>query len=156
LPELDELFFGELGALHGADERELLTSLATQVGDLLSEPIDGDPAIARLLPNAYPHDADAAAEFRRFTESDLVDRKLHNAATVVASLDAGPVVELDSPTALAWLRALTDIRIALAARLGIVLDEDDGDVSTDEGAMMRDVYDWLGYLQGALVEAVDH
>ncbi|MEP6479346.1 MAG: DUF2017 domain-containing protein, partial [Rhodoglobus sp.] len=146
---------GTIVAKLGGEERELLASLAGQVSDLLSEPVEGDPAITRLLPNAYPHDDEAAAEFRRFTESELVDRKLHNAATVVASLEGWPVVELDPPTALAWLRALTDIRIALAARLGIVLDEDDGDVSTDEGAMMRDVYDWLGYLQGALVEAVD-
>ena len=59
-------------------ERELLTDLATQVIELLGEPPDAefagigggdglsaDPAIARLLPDAYRDDAEASREFRR-------------------------------------------------------------------------------------------
>lgn len=135
------------------DEAELLVMLTHQLAELLSQP--GDLARERLLPSAYPDDAEAAREFRRFTESELVERKLRNAGDVVASLEAWPVVELNQPTALAWLTTLTDIRIVLATHLGIETDDDEGDASTDEGAITRDVYDWLGGVQGSLVWAVD-
>jgi len=44
-----------------------------------------DPALARLLPDAYreEEDADSASDFRRFTEQGLVDRKVSNALVVM-------------------------------------------------------------------------
>ena len=39
----------------------------------------------------------------------------------------------------------------IAARLGIVNDGDEGDADS----VMAEVYDWLGYVQGSLVEALD-
>lgn len=62
----------------------------------------------------------------------------------------------DSDAVLAWLRCLTDLRLALAERLEIGdedmsayerLDED------DPRAGMYAVYSWLGYLQETLVDA---
>ncbi|NYI08148.1 DUF2017 domain-containing protein [Allostreptomyces psammosilenae] len=47
-----------------------------------------DPVLARLLPDAYPDDPDAAAEFRRFTENDLRDTKRAAALGIVRDLDA--------------------------------------------------------------------
>jgi hypothetical protein len=136
---------------------KLLAVLASQVAELIDEREEAgdDPALVRLLPTAYPDDDAAAAEFRRFTESELARLKLHNVGTVAASLDAWPEIELDAAGVLAWLRALTDIRMVLATRLGIETDDDEGDVSTEEGAMLRGIYDWLGALQGSLVDAVD-
>ena len=50
--------------------------------------LHGDPAIARLLPDAYGDgaDADSASDFRRYTEQGLVDRKVANALVVINTL----------------------------------------------------------------------
>jgi hypothetical protein len=109
-----------------------------------------DPALARLLPDAYRDDEDAASDHRRLTERSLVDRKLANARRVLADLDT-PVVVLDEQGIQSWLRTLTDLRLALAARLQI---EEDGDTGLGDEDMLM-IYDWLGYLQGSLVEVIE-
>lgn len=50
--------------------------------------LHNDPAIARLLPDAYGDeaDADSASDFRRYTEQGIVDRKVANALVVVSTL----------------------------------------------------------------------
>ena len=151
------------------DERALLSGLARQLVLLLEEraaesPADLlyaqlgiggasapplDPALARLLPDAYRDDSEAASEHRRFTELGLVDRKVANALTVIRVLGE-QAVALDAAEVQAWLRHLTDLRLVLAARLQI---EDDGDEGTGDDALL-DLYDWLGYLQGTLVECL--
>lgn len=148
---------GGVVANFSTDETQLVTSLAGQVGALIAGRVQGsaDPAIARLFPSVYPDDADADAEFRRFTESELAARKVRNAETVISTLGDGTSVQLTALEALDWLQALTDIRLTLAARLGIEKDDDVGNFSSEEDYMMRDVYDWLGYVQESLVRAVD-
>ncbi|HPM52927.1 MAG TPA: DUF2017 family protein, partial [Rhodoglobus sp.] len=86
----------------------------------------------------------------RLTERSLVDRKLANARRVLADLD-DPVVVLDEQGIQSWLRTLTDLRLALAARLQI---EEDGDAGLGDEDMLM-IYDWLGYLQGSLVEVIE-
>lgn len=121
-------------------------------------PVATDPAIARLLPDAYPDDPEASAEFRRFTAAGLAERKAHNARVVLDSLagpeDAAVDVRLDAAQAAAWLRALTDIRLVLASGLGIEHDGDEGDVHDVESATRRAVYDWLAAVQELLVHAL--
>ncbi len=148
---------GGLLAEFSAEEADVISTLATQVGHLVAGRVGvpGDPAITRLLPTAYPDDPESAAEFRRFTENDLAARKIRNAETVIATLGGGGKIELDEAAAQAWLRTLTDIRLTLAARLGITLDDELGNQSSDEAVMMRQVYDWLGYVQESLVSALD-
>ncbi|MGH1522776.1 DUF2017 family protein [Leifsonia sp. L25] len=119
--------------------------------------------MARLLPDAYPDDPEASAEFRRFTAERLAESKARNAQLVIASL-SGPAddgapdgavdVRLDADQAQAWLRALTDIRLGLAAGLGIEEDGDEGDVHDLESATRRAVYDWLAAVQEFLVLAL--
>ena len=127
-----------------------------------------DPVLARLFPTAYPEDEEAAAEFRRYTEADLRNGKAAGAATVIDTLeDAGLPpepedglfidVELDPATAMTWLRSFTDMRLAIATRLGI--EEGDEDVwyslsDDDPRAQVHDIYEWVGYLQETLVRAV--
>lgn len=126
------------------------------IGGGRSAPVD--PALARLLPDAYADDADAASEHRHLTESSLIERKAGNARTVAAALqsDGGPVpVRLDPAAVQAWLRTLTDLRLTLAARLEIVQDGDEGRADDDRDLAMLDVYDWLGALQGTLIECLD-
>jgi hypothetical protein len=173
-----------------AFEADLLRSLAAQLIELLrnesaTEEISADsledlldfsgptrepddPVLARLFPTAYPEDEEAAAEFRRYTESDLRNGKAAGAAAVIDTLEeAGlPVepqdglfidIELDREAALTWMRSFTDMRLAIATRLGI--EEGDEEVwyslpDDDPRAQVHDIYDWVGYLQETLVQAV--
>ncbi len=136
------------------DEALLVQSLASQVSVLLREGNASDPAILRMLPDAYPDDHASSAEFRRYTASGLIERKVSNADTVIMTLsdaiETGEV-RLDPQQAGAWLRCLTDIRLSLATRLGIEADDDE----PDEDSVLQELYDWLGFLQNSLVEAVD-
>ena len=128
-----------------------------------------DPVLARLFPTAYPDDEEAAGEFRRFTEGALRDGKARAAATIIDTLEEAGLpdelredgltidVEMDADTAHAWMRSFTDIRLALATRLGV----EDGDEDywyalpeDDPRAQAHDIYDWVGYLQETLVGAL--
>ena len=128
-----------------------------------------DPVLARLFPTAYPADPEAAAEFRRFTEGTLRDGKAAAAGLVIDTLeDAGLPpelteeglmidVELDPGTAEAWMRSFTDLRLALATRLGVEEDDEDYWLSLpddDPRAQAHDIYSWVGYLQETLVLAL--
>jgi hypothetical protein len=128
-----------------------------------------DPVLARLFPTAYRDDDEAAGDFRRFTEGTLRDGKAAAASTIIDGLeDAGLPpeltedglmidVELDEPTAETWMRSFTDIRLALATRLEV----EEGDEAywaslpeEDPRGQAHDIYDWVGYLQETLVEAL--
>ena len=66
-------------------------------------------------------------------------------------------VELDEPTAETWMRSFTDLRLALATRLGV--EEGDEDFwaalpDEDPRAQAHDIYEWVGYLQETLVDAL--
>ena len=128
-----------------------------------------DPVLARLFPTAYVDDEEAAAEFRRFTEGTLREGKARAAGTIIDTLeDAGLPdelredglvidVEMDEPTAQTWMRSFTDLRLALATRLGI--EEGDEDhwyalPDDDPRSQAHDIYEWVGYLQETLVGAL--
>ena len=139
-------------------ERRLLSTLLAQYDELVHDQLDDsdladDPALARLFPNAYPDDDQAAAEFRQYTRDGLVERKSANsgliAAALMASSDEGRLT-VARDDAEHWLPALTDLRLVLAERLGI---HQDGDPLPR--TELADVYEWLAELQWALVEALD-
>lgn len=140
-------------------EADLLRSLASQLVELLrnetAAPHEGDdpleklldfsgpttepedPVLARLFPTAYPHDEEAAGEFRRFTEGALRDNKAQSAVGIIDTLEGAGLppelgdesitvdIELDTPDAVGWLKSFTDIRLALATRLEIEDDDED-------------------------------
>jgi hypothetical protein len=135
-----------------ADERGLLSDLVGQLVALLENGDEGDAALARLLPAAYRDDDEAAAEFRRFTADDLTRRKVENGRTVLAALDE-PGAILDRAAQQSWLRTLNDLRLTLGERLGVTAD---GTPATDDRQRraMGHVYDWLGYLQEALLRSL--
>lgn len=136
-----------------------------------SGPVDEpqDPVLLRLFPTAYADDPEAAGEFRRYTESALREGKERSAMTIIESLEEGGLppeideqelfidVELSEATAVAWLRGLTDLRLALAARLGIEEGDEEFWMSLEDDdprAATHDIFEWLGVLQETLVEAV--
>ena len=126
-----------------------------------------DPVLARLFPTAYPDDEEAAGDFRRFTESTLRDGKAAGAAAVIDTLEEAGLppepedglfidVELDEAAAMTWLRAFTDMRLAIATRLEVEEGDEEYWMSLpddDPRAQVHDIYDWLGYLQETLVQA---
>jgi hypothetical protein len=146
-------------AVFEPDEAGTLSILAAQVSELVGNRADhdDDPALVRLLPDAYPDDSVASAEFRRFTADDLASRKAANARRIVADLApavgaaSATTVKVDAQAAQAWVRSLTDIRLTIAARLGI---ETDGDLGSEDPGLL-DLYDWLGFVQGSLVDCLD-
>ncbi|TDB92013.1 DUF2017 domain-containing protein [Actinomadura sp. 7K534] len=117
-----------------------------------------DPVLARLFPDAYQDDGEAAGEFRRYTEMGLRDGKREAAETVLNSLgEPGDDVMLDEKQAQVWLRALNDVRLALGTRLDITeewYEETEGMDPRDPRAPMFAAYDWLTMLQESLVRAL--
>jgi hypothetical protein len=117
-----------------------------------------DPVLARLLPDAYRDDTEAAGEFRRFTEQELRSGKLAAAQTVLDTLpEDGGRVELTEEDAQVWLRALNDVRLALGVRLEITEDTAQRTQALDPAdprSAYLWVYDWLTYLQETLVRAL--
>jgi hypothetical protein len=123
-----------------------------------------DPALARLLPDGYRDDPEAAAEFRRFTEPELRNGKRANARVLLATLgqatgvaDGAETVQLDQQQAQAWLYALTDLRLALGSRLEIEEDYDRQIDALDEDDPRRPlfaIYEWLTAVQDTLVRAL--
>lgn len=159
--QLIELLRSEEATPHDADPLEALLDFSGPT----TEP--EDPVLARLFPTAYPEDEEAAGDFRRFTESGLREGKAAGAAAVIDTLeDAGLApepedgvfidVELDADATWAWLRSFTDMRLAIATRLGI--EDDDEPVwaelpDDDPRAQVHDIYEWLGFLQETLVRS---
>ena len=158
-----------------------------------SEQPPEDPVLRRLLPNAYKDDR-SSSEFRRYTEHGLREKKRAHALLLYEALtptddewsadkplDKGSIeVSILEHDAMAWLGALNDLRLALAVRLGISKEFDEGDSQQNKedrsasGAtgsssvhekyeLMTDldpmkavyaVYSWLGWLQQSLLEVL--
>jgi hypothetical protein len=123
-----------------------------------NDSLPDDPVLARLLPDAYPDDEDAAGEFRRYTEHGLRSGKVATAQTVLDTLpEAGGRVLLTQEQAQSWLRALNDVRIALGVRLEVTEDRDEMLDRAEQGGPQAAglwVYDWLSLLQSTLVAAL--
>jgi hypothetical protein len=117
-----------------------------------------DPVLARLLPDGYRDDPDAAGEFRQYTEPGLRNAKQQAALQMLDSLpDAGGRIQLTSEQAQAWLKALNDVRLALGVRLDVTEDfeQDWSKLSRDDPQWAAyEVYAWLGAVQESLVQAL--
>ncbi len=131
--------------------------IAAMVG-LSSTNVDtpDDPALARLLPDAYGDDPAAAVEFRRYTEADLRATKRMHASTVLAALPSeGGTIRLDRDDADAWLGCLNDLRLVLGSRLEVTEDLDFGALDPeDPRTYSLVVYDWLGGMQESLLRCL--
>lgn len=162
-------------------ESALLESLAEQLVSLLSadeigpavsdpfaaweaelgeEPLDtSDPVLARLFPSAYTDDADAEADFRRYTESTQRRTKIEQAGVVLAAIRAGREgrgrVLIPAAATQAWLQTVSALRLSLAVRLGIETADDAARLEAleedDPRAFVHHVYEWLGYFVESLL-----
>jgi Domain of unknown function (DUF2017) len=146
------------GGPGSADAGNPLADLADLLDGSAPEGPPEDPALARLLPDAYRDDTEAAGEFRRFTEQELRSGKAAAAQTVLATLpEDGGKVDLSEEDAQVWLRALNDVRLTLGVRLSITEDFADRVVDLDPAdprSAYLWIYDWLTFLQETLVRAL--
>ncbi|MEZ3161309.1 DUF2017 family protein [Microbacterium sp. BWT-B31] len=161
-----------------------LAGLTTQFMDLLdaTELASDDPAVARLVPDAYVDDAEASREFREVTEADLLTRRREDAAAVLTTLhplleaaddhreapeDEGDDDPDDDPADLdpALLESVPvtigadDVQswLRTLAAIRLVLASRLG-IEAEDDHDDRDprfgVYDWIGYRLDGLVRAI--
>lgn len=157
-----------LGTLAG-EFVQLIDPLRTTGQDTMADlmladedaPQPHDPALRRLFPNAYRDDEAASREFRRYTQTDQAAAKVAAAEAVIRDLagaDDGWVAIAPDDTG-AWLTTLTNLRLVLAARLGIEKEADAealaGISPRDDRAPTAAVFDWCGWLLESLIDAID-
>jgi hypothetical protein len=157
--DIDELLAGTARDVRSPDPLVELTGLDVDASDVVEAP--DDPALRRLLPDAYRDDDEAAADFRRYTENSLRGAKRADATVVrqgLASIAALGERILDDEQADAWLRFLTDARLVIASRLGIETADDVEAFyhlpASDPRLMLYGVYEWLLALLGGLLAEV--
>lgn len=110
----------------GDGDDAVLAALDFEPGGAPDAP--ADPALARLLPPMSADDPQLAAELRGLTETTLRARKVEHLQLVWRELRApsgpGGAVVVRAGQEAAWLAAVNDVRLILAARLGV--DDEDG------------------------------
>ena len=150
----------ELLELLGSDDEVPDDPIAAMVGIATGEVTPPtDPALARLLPDAYRDEPGAATDFRRYTEADLRASKRAAASTALTQLqpllDTGGKLSLDRDEADAWLAWLNDIRLVLGTRLDVTEETYEEDIAPDDprGQVLA-VYGWLGWLQESLISCL--
>jgi Domain of unknown function (DUF2017) len=140
------------------DEIAALEALLHEPAPGTAQGIPQDPVLARLLPDGYRDDPEAAGEFRKYTEPALRDAKQQAAQQMLDSLpEGGGRVQLTADQAQAWLKALNDVRLALGIRLDVSEDFEDqwGRLTPEDPQWTAfEVYAWLGAVQESLVQAL--
>jgi hypothetical protein len=143
-----------------AESTDLFDDLEKMFNETAAEPPQApvDPVLARLLPDAYQDDPEAAGEFRKYTESSLRESKKYFAQTLIETLPAkGGRVKLNADQARDWLRALNDVRLMFGVRLEVTEDFEEQYKALDPKdprAAAFEVYGWLGAIQDSLVRAI--
>jgi hypothetical protein len=160
-----------------AEERTVLASLAASLAEMLApdgadadaDPLAAmvgmstapanmpdDPALRRLLPDAYD-DPDGAAEFRRLTDAGLRAEKVANLRRIVDGAAAtGGVVRIGIDDVDGWFAGLNDIRLVLGERLEMT-EEREHLEDLDQGdprLPLLAAYDWLSMVQELMIHAL--
>ncbi|WP_051208029.1 DUF2017 family protein [Propionicicella superfundia] len=163
--EVELLFslLGQLDEIVGVGAAPEGDPLAAMQHEAETERLDrSDPLVGRLFPSAYPDDAEASADFARFTEYEQRTQLAHDLAIVTGGLagteDGTLPLQVYADEVVAWLRALSALHLALAARLEIVdeaslerldlLPEDHPD------AFGYEIFEWLGSVMESLLRSV--
>ena len=153
-----QMMLGDMLKLLQAEDGIEEDPLAQALGIGTATETPADPALARLFPDGYVDDAEASADFRRYTEPGLRSAKRDALQTALATLGDEPhKIVLSPEQAEAWLGALNDTRLVLGERLGVVEDFEDLLASLEEDDPRLPVlwvYDRLTFLQESLVQAL--
>lgn len=140
-------------------EAEFSEEVTVETLDTMDD--EPDPVIKRLFPDAYRDDPAASWEFRRFTQSTQRNQKVAEAELVMADLsrlDRRHRCTVPDDHVGAWLKTLASLRLAMAVRLDIT-DEVSAEEAAqrpegDPRAWLHEVYQWLGWVQESLLEAL--
>ena len=142
----------------GPDVDAELAALEAMVQGTGADQPPEDPVLARLLPDGYRDDPAAAGEFRKYTEPALRSAKHQAAQEMMDTLpEAGGRIQLTEEQALAWLKTLNDVRLALGVRLGVTeeFEKQWARLKPDDPQWAAfEVYAWLGAVQESLVQAL--
>lgn len=159
-----------------SDQERLFASLNLTNTDT---DVPSDPAVRRLLPDGVKDDAEASAEFRRFTQGALRSKKLANLETAMKAFEVNFIddeeaaaladahyqgddsadddttreVIMSRDDARAVMMALTDVRLVLAQRLDIRTDAD-SEALEDSDEPLAAYYDFLTWLCESVTLAV--
>jgi len=140
-------------------EAEAQTAAEADADPAATPRLPEDPVLARLLPDAYADDPEAAGEFRKYTESSLREAKKYFAQTLLDTLPPkGGRVRLTGDQARDWLRTLNDVRLMFGVRLEVTEDFEEQLAALAPGdpkIAAFEVYGWLGAVQESLVRALD-
>lgn len=117
---------GQRFTLHiGADEREVVAGLLTELRTMQSDP-DAVEAVARLFPVVHPDDPEQEEEWQRLMRDELVTSRAAAIDTVIGVLRrSGRKVSLDDAEMTAFIQAVNSIRLVLGTVLDVGEDEDD-------------------------------
>lgn len=137
-----------------AEESAMLAMLLDGLEALLSgeadeiDPVTGvDPALARLYPDGYADDDQAAAEFRELVGADLASERTGRLQACRAELPiGGGTMTLDEEAGDRWIRVLNDVRLVLGVRLEV-----SEEVELDPDQPSSTLYYWLNEVQEILV-----
>ena len=138
------------------DERDVLSTIPSQLRDVFRGEAGHDELLARLFPPAYD-DAAAEAEFHLTRGSELARLRSETLDRFQTSMLKGAdhrghwAVDLSWDEAHAWLQVVNDTRLVLASIDGITSEADwDAPVETSERLLLH----WLGWLEEQLVQAL--
>jgi hypothetical protein len=154
--QLGELFDSRDAAAPAAGSvPEVIPGVMDPFADSERHTLPDDPALARLLPDAYPEDIEATGEFRRYSESDVLAFKRSNLRTMLSSLgDGDEPIRLDADQVRAWMYAINDLRLTIGTRLEL----EDGYAEEMAALPPEDprlplfyLYEWLSALQDGLI-----
>ncbi|MEO7371254.1 MAG: DUF2017 family protein [Ilumatobacteraceae bacterium] len=138
----------------GDEERQLVTRLLTELGQLLMGEA-GDPRLIRIFPPAYhlADDAEADAEYQRLMREDLVASRLAGITAVNTALhEPGPVGE---ETMVSFVQAINGLRLVLGTMLDVSEEHDPDDIDDDDPAVgEHHLYNFLSWLLDWAVRAL--
>lgn len=160
---VDEAYGCQFSPCVSSDTEDLFTRLEREIvsgGQAFEMGPQVDPVIQRLFPEAYPDDESANHDFHRFTAQAQSQDKVDAARLMLADLALAQghgFCEVSDEHLWAWLKSLTNLRLALSVRLDIKTAEDSeflADLPEDSPrAWIYSVYEWLGWIQESLLAA---
>lgn len=150
--EVTDLFVAEQGGVRitlPVGLVEFLSDIPTAL-DLVGTTAD-DPAAERFRVAVYPDDEEADDEYWRWMGGELDESRRADRSAFGTLLEAAPGgVVASRGESLAFLRVLVEIRLALAARLGVEDEADYAGLDDTDAAVL----DTLAELQVLLLQAL--
>ncbi len=135
-------------------EADMMRNLLLEMNTMLDTARPNDRVIERLFPRAYTDESDESS-YREMVSSDLERGKKNALESVQQHIgEEGPVdLPLSNEEAEDWLKALTDIRLAIGTRIDVTEEMMREDLDPDDAmAPALAVLHWLGWVQESMIE----